>query len=55
MTITNEIAKAIDAEAADWAKFFRVTDKAEIEGRRNVMRANVAVGYLNPLLPYLLR
>lgn len=44
---------AIDAEAAAWATFFNVTDEAEIEGRRNVMRANVAVGYVEPLQEFL--
>jgi hypothetical protein len=50
---SKQIASAIYCKAADWAAFFRVTDEAEIEGRRAVMRANVAVGYLDPLLPYL--
>ncbi len=45
-----QIAAAIDAEALDWAKFFNSTD---LEGRKATMRANVAVGYFKPLLPYL--
>jgi hypothetical protein len=44
---------AIDAEAAAWAAFFKVTDEAGIERRRQVMRANVAVGYVDPLIPFL--
>lgn len=46
------IEKAIDDEATSWAKFFGVTDPEQIEGRKQVMRANVAVGYLDPLLPF---
>jgi hypothetical protein len=45
--------KAIDLEAAAWATFFGVTDAEQIEARRNVMRANVAVGYVKPLLPFI--
>jgi hypothetical protein len=48
-----EIEAAIAAEAIDWALFFKVTDAAQIEGRRQVMRANVAVGYFEPLMKYL--
>lgn len=47
------IAAAIDAEAAAWAEFFGVTIESEIEARRGVMRANVAVGYVAPLLPFM--
>ncbi len=47
--IDGALAVAIDAEAAAWASFFDVTDEAAIEGRRQVMRANVHVGYLAPL------
>jgi hypothetical protein len=49
-----QIDAAIAAEAIDWAIFFKVTDAVSIEGRRQVMRANVAVGFFKPLLPYLL-
>lgn len=53
-TYTSEqLSKAVDAEAAKWAEFFEVTNSEEIEGRKRVMRANIAVGYLNPLLPFL--
>lgn len=47
------IEQAINAEAAKWAEFFGVTDAKEIEGRKQVMRANVAVGFLDPLLPFI--
>jgi hypothetical protein len=50
MFTKQQIDKAIDQEAADWADFFNASD---LEGRKSVMRANVAVGYLVPLLPYL--
>ncbi len=53
----SQIDAAIDAEAADWAKFFdvigRPTEAEDIEGRKAVMRANIAVGYLDPLMPFL--
>ena len=49
-----QIAKAIDAEAAAWARFFHVDNDADaIERRRRVMRANAAVGHWAPLLPYM--
>jgi hypothetical protein len=48
-----QIAAAIDIEAFQWAQHFEVTDPEQIEGRRNVMRANAAVGYLDPLLEFL--
>jgi hypothetical protein len=48
-----QIEAAIAAEAIDWAPHFEVTDPVQIEGRRNVMRANVKVGYLSPLAQYL--
>lgn len=51
--IASPIATAIDAEAAAWAAHFGVTDAASIERRRNVMRANVAVGYVKPLTEFL--
>lgn len=47
------MALAIDAEAAHWAAFFKVTDADQIEARRDVMRANVAVGFTKPLEPFL--
>lgn len=47
------VEAAIAAEAIDWAIFFKVEEAERIEGRRNVMRANVAVGYFEPLLPYI--
>ncbi len=53
MYTETQIAAAIDVEAADWATFFKVTDQEDIEARKQVMRANVAVGYLKPLLSYL--
>lgn len=53
MSSQAHLAKAIDNEAGDWAAFFKVTDAAQIEARRNVMRANVAVGFIEPLRPYL--
>ncbi len=49
-----QLQAAIDVEAFQWAQFFNVTDPDQIEGRQRVMRANVAVGYIEPLLPYLL-
>lgn len=48
-----QIAAAIDIEAFQWAQHFNVTDEEQIEERRNVMRANAAVGYLDPLLEFL--
>lgn len=49
-----QIAAAIDVEAAAWAMFFEITDPAQIESRKAVMRANVSVfGYIEPLLPFL--
>jgi hypothetical protein len=50
---TDQVAKAIDQEALDWAALFEVTDATEIEGRRQVMRANFAAGYYAPLRSYL--
>ncbi len=50
-----QIADAIDAEAHGWALFFGSNGASELEARKAVMRANVAVGYLDPLLPYLAR
>ncbi len=41
-----QIAAAIEADALAWADFYKVTNAAEIEARRNVMRANIAVGYM---------
>lgn len=41
------IARAIDMEAAAWAKFFNVTSEEHIEGRRRHQRANVAVGFFD--------
>jgi hypothetical protein len=48
-----QIAAAIDIEAFQWAQHFEVTDPERIEGRKNVMRANVAVGFIDPLLEFL--
>ena len=48
-----QIQAAIDVEALQWAQFFGVTAPDRIEARKQVMRANVAVGYLEPLMPYL--
>jgi hypothetical protein len=55
-----QIELAIDAEALAWADFFRVEDEdgltreQQIEGRKQVMRANIAVGYIaNSLKPFL--
>jgi hypothetical protein len=55
MTYTKEeIAAAINMEANEWAIFFNVLPESDhIEGRKACMRANVAVGYFEPLLPYL--
>lgn len=56
MTYTSEqITAAIDSEAEGWAIFFGVSDSEGLEARKLVMRANVSVGYLEPLLPYLVR
>jgi len=56
MQITANIAKAIDLEAAQWAEFFGVTDAEQIEGRKQVMRANVTVsGFIDPLVPFMPR
>lgn len=56
MQITANIAKAIDLEAAQWAEFFNVTDPEQIEGRKQVMRANVTVfGFIDPLVPFMPR
>jgi len=48
------LVAAIAAEAQAWARFFNVADVAELEGRRAVMRANVACGFVEPLREYLL-
>lgn len=53
MWTVDQIEKAIDEESIEWAEFFGVVDASEIEGRRQVMRANVAVGYFKPLERYL--
>jgi hypothetical protein len=53
MTLQQDIDQAIEAEAQHWAKFFDVTDEAQIEKRRRVMRANVAVHFYQPLLPFM--
>lgn len=45
-----QITEAINAEAQDQTEFFNSTD---VEGRKSVLRANVALNYLVPLLPYL--
>lgn len=47
------IRKAIDAEAAAWAAFFKVTDPEQIEGRRAVLRANVKAGHVGGLEEFL--
>lgn len=49
----DQITAAIDAEAKVWAVGFNITDETKIEGRRQVMRANVVLNYLVPLLPFL--
>lgn len=46
-----QIDAAIEAETKDWAEFFNTTD---LEARRNLHRANIAVGYFKPLMPYLI-
>lgn len=53
MTLQEDINQAIDAEALSWAKFFDVTDEAQIEARRQLMRANAAVHFLQPLIPFM--
>lgn len=50
-----QINQAIDLDAAAWAVFFNVTSGDQIEERRSVMRANVAVGFVKSLLPFLAR
>lgn len=59
MYTAKQIADAIEAEANGWALFFDVVGRHDfdeaLEGRKAVMRANVSVGYLEPLLPYLAR
>ena len=45
----SQIAATIERDAAVWANFFGVTDPEAIERRRRVMRANVAVGFFDPL------
>jgi hypothetical protein len=55
MTYTaDQIAQAINNEAIAWASFFAIdaTDES-LEGRKQVMRANVASGYLAPLFEFL--
>jgi hypothetical protein len=44
------LADAIERETADWAEFFK---SDQLEARRAVHRANLAVGYLGSLAPYL--
>lgn len=48
-----QINAAIDVEAFQWSQHFDVTDSEQIEARKGVMRANVALGYLDPLLEFL--
>lgn len=48
-----QLNAAIDVEVDAWARFFNVTDTDQIEARRRVMRANVACGYIKPLLEFL--
>ena len=48
-----QIAAAIDIDAFQWSQHFDVTDPEQIEGRKAVMRANVAVGFIDPLLEFL--
>ena len=45
-----EVDKAIEDEARGWAAFYQ---SENLEARKRVMRANCAVGYFDPLLPYL--
>lgn len=51
----SQIAKAVDAEATLWAEFFGIdpSETERVEQRKSVMRANVAVGYIEPLMPFL--
>jgi hypothetical protein len=48
-----QINAAIDIDAFQWSQHFDVTDPEQIEGRKAVMRANVAVGFIDPLLEFL--
>lgn len=49
-----QITAAINAEAKDHAEFFKSTHELDgLEGRKSVLRANVVLNYLVPLLPYL--
>ena len=45
-----DIEAAIERDAIAWAECFGVTDPEHIESRRRVQRANVAVGFFDPLL-----
>lgn len=49
----SQLAAAIETEAQAWAIFFGVRGDEGLEARKLVMRANVSIGYLDPLLPYL--
>ncbi len=48
-----DVDAAIEKEAAAWAQHFGVTDPEQIEGRKQVMRANVAAGHTKPLDEFL--
>jgi hypothetical protein len=48
-----QLSAAIDIEAFQWAQHFDVTDPEQIEARKKVMRANVAVGFIDPVLEFL--